>query len=572
MGKFEHKGLLFSLIFLISLITILQGFYNNWPLNGYLYFILLLASVISFLLATYMALKEQIKSRVLIIALVCTFFISSAVWYGIDYISYYDDVSYQKSFEANEFLKISKSVLSQDTSESFKQKELERLFEVSKANIVITKEIVDLAKTKSVGALSDRVENDQALLDLPDKRGSDYLPEVYFDQEKIKTPNGNYYYTYIYSNRPKSMLSFMRAVTFSIYPDVIVNGSTWKDFIKFHDYERSEAFWGTFLAFWTVITLLLMHSAQRRLESERRRLAEIQQRMAEEKQAFAEAKQKELEEEIEKTKAFMAAYSKILEEVKKESSDFAKQEIFAKLSAFENCSLAKEMSTIAHSEKHDLNNEIVSLVENSSDEERKAYKSFFSKIIKTIYSRLDNLQERFDLTSQELKLSQACTAIEDCCTRKRKFLSNSVNLIYKNLIDKKTKNKTIDINLFRLQSVIDNLLMNSLEAIQLHDSNLDRKERKDFIGEIKVIVDYVLAKKQLKVTISDNGGGFSKKIMDEIYKKSISSSKQKGRHGHGTGYVKFYVVDLLGGEVVASNTNDGKNKGAKTEIYLDCNS
>lgn len=572
MGKFEHKGLLFSLIFLISLITILQGFYSNWTLNGYLYFTLLLTTVLSFLLATYMVLKEQIKSRVLIIALASTFLISSIVWYGIDYISYYNDVAYQKSFEAKEFLKIAKSVLSQDTSEAIKQQELQRLFEDSKAKILVTKEPLALGNTKVLTSKNNPITKKTVILDLPDRRGSNYLPEVYFDQEKITIANDVYYYTYIYSNRPKSMLSFMRAVTFSIYPDVVVNGATWKDFIKGHDYERSEAFWGTFLALWTVITLLLMHSAQRRLEGERRRLAEIQQRMAEEKQAFAEAKQKELEEEIEKTKAFRAAYAKILEEVRKESSDFAKQEIFAKLSAFENISLAQEMDTIAHSEKHDLDNEIVSLVEHSSNEERKAYNSFFSKVIKIIYNRLDHLQERFDLTSQKLKLSQAIQAIEDCCTRKSRFLSNSVNLTYKSLIDKKTKTKTIDLNLFRLQSVIDNLLMNSLEAIQLYDSNLDRKERKDFVGEIKVLVEYVFVKKQLKITISDNGGGFSKKIMDGIYKKSVSSNKGKGRHGQGTGYIKFYIVDLLGGEVVASNTNDGLNKGAKTEIYLDCNS
>lgn len=571
MDKFEHKGAFFSLIFLISLITIMHGFYNNWLLHGYLYFILLLVTIISFLLATYMVLKEQIKSRVLIIALASTFLISTMVWYGIDYISYYDDVAYQKSFEANEFLKISKSVLSQDASEAFKEQELKKLFEDSKAKILITKEPIKLAKdTETLSA--NKLAKDKVILDLPDRRGPNYLPKVYFNQEVFSARGDIYYYTYIYSNRPKSMLSFMRAITFSIYPDVIIDGATWEEFIKNHDYERSEAFWGTFLALWTVITLLLMHSAQRRLESERRRLAEIQQRMAEEKQAFAEAKQKELEEEIEKTKAFRAAYAKILEEVRKESGDFAKQEIFAKLTAFENCSLAKEMDTIAHSEKHDLDNEIVSLVEHSSNEERKAYKSFFSKIIKTIYNRLDHLQERFDLTSQELKLSQAIQAIEDCCTRKSRFLSNSINLNYQNLIDKKTRTKTINLNLFRLQSVIDNLLMNSLEAIQLYDSNLARKERKDFIGEIKVLVEYVSAKNQLKITISDNGGGFSKKIMDEIYKKSVSSNKGKGRHGHGTGYIKFYVVDLLGGEVVASNINEGSNKGAKTEIYLDCNS
>jgi signal transduction histidine kinase/multisubunit Na+/H+ antiporter MnhG subunit len=567
MGKFEHKGLVFSFFFLTSLVTILQGFYSNWPLPGYLYFSLIFICIGSFLLATYLALKEQIKSRLLLIVLVFTFLVASIVWYRIDYISYYNDVAYQKSFEASEFLKIAKTVLSQDTSEKIKEKELKRLFEVSKAKVIISKKSKAL-KTKENGINNSVVK----ILNLPDRRGSDYLPHTYYDQEEITVGDNTYYYTYIYSNRPKKMLSFIRATTFSIYPDVLINGATWNDFIKKHDYERSEAFWGSFIALWTVITLLLMHSAQRRLESERRRLAEIQQRMAEEKQAFAEAKQKELEKEIEKTKAFRAAYLKILEEVKKESSDFAKQEIFAKLNAFENCSLAKEMDTIAHSEKHDLDNEIVSLVEHSSIKERKAYNSFFSKIIKTIYTRLDHLQERFDLTSQRLKLSQVTVAIKDCCTRKSKFLSNSINLTYKDLIAEKEKDLTININLFRLQSVIDNLLMNSLEAIQLHDSKLDRKERKEFVGRIKVLVEYVFEKNQLKITIADNGGGFSEKIMEQIYKKSVTSSKRKGRIGRGTGYIKFYVVDLLGGEVVASNYNDGVSKGAKTEIYLDCNS
>lgn len=117
--------------------------------------------------------------------------------------------------------------------------------------------------------------------------------------------------------------------------------------------------------------------------------------------------------------------------------------------------------------------------------------------------------------------------------------------------------------------VLYNIITNSARAIaQMRD--LMRELEQPYQGIISM--DFAASRDaaELMIEISDNGGGFPRDILYEMYVNPVRSSdpNRPGRIGEGTMWVAFYI-QLMGGRIQAANydTEDGLT-GARTTIVL----
>lgn len=119
--------------------------------------------------------------------------------------------------------------------------------------------------------------------------------------------------------------------------------------------------------------------------------------------------------------------------------------------------------------------------------------------------------------------------------------------------------------------ILFNLITNSARAIALQKDRC-REEGRSFAGRIEVSFAKAGQGKQdlLMIAVRDNGGGFPRDVLSEVYTKPIHSSDRSrpGRLGEGTVWTAFYT-QLLHGFIQAGNyeCEDG-TQGATTALYF----
>jgi two-component system, NtrC family, nitrogen regulation sensor histidine kinase NtrY len=108
----------------------------------------------------------------------------------------------------------------------------------------------------------------------------------------------------------------------------------------------------------------------------------------------------------------------------------------------------------------------------------------------------------------------------------------------------------VDVDIGRVRQVLHNLIRNALEAMEnQHDARIEIESRRASSDQVEILV-------------ADNGPGFSREIIDQVFEPYVTS-KAKGT-GLGLAIVKK-LVEEHGGQIRAGN---GRRGGAEISILL----
>lgn len=197
-------------------------------------------------------------------------------------------------------------------------------------------------------------------------------------------------------------------------------------------------------------------------------------------------------------------------------------------------------------------------------------KDNIAEIVHVILDDLRDLKQVFDISYPKQKLFDVDRTIMNAVPeeyKKTTSLQFAATYLDAATID---NNLFVRANLYRLKSIVNNLLGNSSGAIQRFYFKLPREERKTFFGKILLStnVEEYDGKKYYTIIVQDNGGGFPNPAI--IYKEPVVSSDTSAgeRKGSGTVYIDAFVK-MMDGFIEASNEKfEDSYMGAKTKIYI----
>ena len=382
-----------------------------------------------------------------------------------------------------------------------------------------------------------------------------------YQQETLKSKGINkrvagYEITSIYARRPYYDVALIRALTFSILPDFILNDYSFFEYPSYNiskvnedffyirkAYSRSTTFWYLFIIFTIILTI----------ESARR--------------CYAKKIQNELNKVSNNMSSlFYSAYSHLQREVdgtlamgRNKLQHLTNNYQLLKDDEIE--ALDNYLVTSARKERHDLNNKWTSQEVYQNSEIVKKY-------INGILEDLKNIPAAISIKLERTEVSELLRLIDNLVVRSQDRTSG---LVFEKIFNG-AGFESKEANRHHFESIVSNLIGNSKEATQRYkkvarESNITNYKRETILKTDIITQD---SQDYLKIEVSDNGGGFTD--VDKIYKEAINSSKTNPdgsqRLGEGTSYIKVFS-ELMHGKIIAENieTNEGF-KGARTTILF----
>jgi hypothetical protein len=217
--------------------------------------------------------------------------------------------------------------------------------------------------------------------------------------------------------------------------------------------------------------------------------------------------------------------------------------------------------------RHDLRNKLEESYQNKL--EKHVYDNVIKPFREKIISTIDELPEIYNTSLEFVDVKEIYEEIYKRLPNNIKE-SKIYDFVYNPLpIELTNGNYHINVNIVRLYSILFNLISNSSRAIsRLRDEM--REQGKQVQGVIEVIFDLKRHGNEfLKVIVKDNGGGFPKEIINNVYSEPVvSSDSSRGKRlGEGSVYVAFFV-EYMEGTVRAENYETEDAKGAVTIIEL----
>jgi nitrogen-specific signal transduction histidine kinase/ABC-type phosphate/phosphonate transport system substrate-binding protein len=292
---------------------------------------------------------------------------------------------------------------------------------------------------------------------------------------------------------------------------------------------------------------------KRELEIEKR---EFQLRERELIQKEIEMKQKEKQMEIEKEQ--FKIYEFMFGELKKQSADSIQDlqamDLVAKI----------VIKDVLREENHRLKNQL------TTDEmnilEKEIYDSVVYSTKVKILNFLNELPDYISIEKKDFTVEEVYNSIKNKFEHIPFSKAKSNKYVFSSL-PMKYKSYKLEINVHRLNNIIDNLITNSSKVISRKKDEYRELMKGKFEGFIGINFDIQKEKNQefLLISVSDNGGGFPEEILDKIYKEKVPSSKGD-RNGEGSIFVQKFI-NHMGGSIKAENYEYKKEfKGAKTTI------
>jgi hypothetical protein len=217
--------------------------------------------------------------------------------------------------------------------------------------------------------------------------------------------------------------------------------------------------------------------------------------------------------------------------------------------------------------RHDLRNKLEESYQNKL--EKHVYDNVIKPFREKIISTIDELPEIYNTSLEFVDVKEIYEEIYKRLPNNIKE-SKIYDFVYNPLpIELTNGNYHINVNIVRLYSILFNLISNSSRAIsRLRDEM--REQGKQVQGVIEIIFDLKRhGNELLKVIVQDNGGGFPKEIINNVYSEPVvSSDSSRGKRlGEGSVYVAFFV-EYMEGTVRAENYETEDAKGAVTIIEL----
>ena len=202
---------------------------------------------------------------------------------------------------------------------------------------------------------------------------------------------------------------------------------------------------------------------------------------------------------------------------------------------------------------HEVNNPISS-IKLASDLIKKRYTNVddeLLEIIKSEASRITRLFHNFTLAQAKnitIKKKENIHELIRLCLFKIKQMPNKLNIFEE--FDPSLP--LIEVNRDLIMQALDNILINAYESSFFNKSSYLKIQTRFVVGESISIpnIKNSIKKNSLKISISDNGSGISKKLIDKIF-LPFYSTKKRGS-GIGLFLVKRIIDDHEGSIVLES--------------------
>ena len=505
--------------------------------------------------------------------------VAAWIWTELSYNSYYNGVASHEKQEAFILEKAVEFILTSSIAENAKKEAIEALFSKTFSEIRIT-----------------NLSTGENLIAKESKRKG-YIREIEI-MTKIKAgATHEYEFYYAYDNRPPVGIGLLRAATVSLcdyYINKMSFSEWWDLFVNAKLWMRSQHFYMIFFPMFFLLSFVLIATYAYRL----RREAKDKER--ELKIHEAESERKLMTAKLESINQFRYMYNLMFREFQKKAVIDSKQDLQVMEFSWQPLmkTLVKDIVHNAKNEfaerrkpKSELLMQNIALWENGTSMAQhddnhasaineiafeianKMVNDVYDKIIQPfsekVLSHLRELPRIIDITPAEYSALVIYNSIKEGIPQS--IYRDQDLKLHIGLLSIKLEEAKCNVNLYRINSIVYNLLANSNVATQrLADTMME--EQRPYQREIYLEFDQCEQDeiKYFRITISDNGGGFSNEVLQSIYQNPIESSDHsKGtRKGEGTMYIGFFV-QYMTGRIRASNwkTKTGII-GAKTEMMI----
>lgn len=535
---------------------------------------ILAVGIVWYLMAFYYA-KEIPSKKAKVFGMIIAIVVATLAWTLFSYMSYYSGVRSVLYQNQMGLFHAVKAVLVSDLPADSKLEKIENIASTTGGEFTVYKDGQPLFYKKSYRDI--RIYK---------------LESIYskFEQEEFRLFNydgSTYELEYKYANQPYYFWGMVRAITFSIFPDVAygysLDGYT---YYKAQKYARSTQFWGVFWVFYCIALALQFY----RLEDKRinKALNDLNQDLNNLNQDLNDLNEElnnvnqelnnvnqELKDANHQLQIAYSAYDHMHDEFDKVALRDTKQEL-QKI----QLSWSEIVTNILADSRHSLKNKLQDqpLL---TEEERNRYNAHDKELIGYIEERmnaqllvfrttiLEHQKELFKTLDYKLKSESIGTIIEyingKIPNNYRDKRRSGIIFTIDDGITTLCKEQFCEVNLNRLYSIVENLLKNSSNALANKSIDDDLDDRITLSYDIEDRGD----RRYFVIKVTDNGGGFKEDIIDSIYKVPVASSdRTMQRMGKGSQYVKFFS-DRMNVHISVGNViNEYKETGAEVKLLI----
>lgn len=533
---YKYLAIILSVLLVIVTLILLSFMEHDVMMNHFSFYdaTMLLIGIISYLMAFYYANKIE-SSKAKIISMLIAAVVATLAWTLFSYMSYYSGV---------------RSVLYQNQMS---------LFHATKA--VIVSEFPSESKLQKINDIANTTggeltiyKDGQLFYNKKSNRDTKIynLERIYskFEKEEFRRfqyEGSDYELEYKYANQPYYWWGIVRAITFSIWPDIAygysLNGYTYYTAQK---YARSTQFWGVFWVFYCIALVWQFYRLKDEQNNHRLQIAySAYDHMHDE---FDKIALRDTKQELQK---IQLSWSEIVDNILADSRHSLKNKL-------------QDQPLLTEEKRkrfNDYEREFLGYIEKRMNEQLSAFRD-------TI---LEHQKELFKTLDYKLKKEQIGTIIEyingKIPKNYRDKRRSGISFTTADGIDALQKMEQCLVNLNRVFSIVENILKNSSNALA------NRSIDDDF--EDRITLSYEIEERKcgryFAIRVTDNAGGFQKHILDKIYKEPVESSDRTvpvPRMGKGSQYVKFFS-DRMNAQIIVINTiNEFGEVGAKVTLLI----
>lgn len=501
---------------------------------------------VSYLMAFYYANKiESRKAKYVSMAIAMV--VATLAWTLFSYMSYYSGVRSVLYQNQMGLFHAVKAVLVSELPTESKLKKIESIASTTGGEFIVYKDGEPFYYKES--NRNTKIYNLEMIY-------SKYENEEF---RRFQYDGSIYELEYKYANQPYYLWGMVRAITFSILPDVIygysLNGYTYYTAQK---YARSTQFWGVFWVFYCIA--LAWQFYRLKDECKNKELNHLNQQLRHVNHQLQIA---------------YNAYDHMHDEFDKIALRDTKQEL-QKI----QLSWSEIVTNILADSRHSLKNKLQdqSLL---TEEERQRFNEYDREFLGYIEERmnaqlsvfrttiLEHQKELFKTLDYKLKSESIDTIIEyingKIPNNYRDKRRSGILFTIDDEITPLFRMEICEVNLNRLYSIVENILKNSSNALANKSIDDDLEDR--------ITLSYALEnrgdERYLAIKVTDNGGGFKEDILHNIYKVPVASSDRTvQRMGKGSQYVKFFS-DRMNIQIVVGNIiNEYNEAGAEVMLLI----
>lgn len=529
------------------LIIILAGFLVVNSIISY-DFIVLCITFLIFTISIFFS-NNIARRKTQVITVTLSLLIATLVWTLFSYMFYYSGVKSAVYQNQVVLFHSVKSLLTSDLSEDIKLNKIKDIIKSTSGEFSISKDGQELIKKES-----SRPTNIYILEPIHSKFDIDDYHDFMYDGSR-------YQLDFKYANKPYYSWGIIRAITFSILPDMLYGYSLdADDYFEKQNYARSTSFWGVFWVFYLIGLIWQYYRDRQNQQTKELLKLNIERKAALDNLQIAYSAYDHMHDEFDKValrdtrqqlQELNLSWSEIIENVLADSRHTLKNKLQDQplMTNEEINRLDSSMRLFEHEIEQGINQRLNNFRDIILTHQKELFKTLDYKLrkesIKTIVNHInDNIPcNYFDKNRSGFSFN----------IQNNIFISNNTLIC--------------EVNLNRLFSIVENLLKNANNALAhriLSDESFDNPALL-LIYDVKNINE----KMALSIVVQDNAGGFPEELINKIYKVPVKSSDTtQSRMGKGSQYVKFFSDRMNATIQVRNIINEYGEKCAQVEVLI----